>query len=98
MDNNCLYTLGIYHSVFHLLDLLGLHTIFVNREPTFERLTVEFLSSLIYIVSPNTASTVGIVKFRIFAVEYEYSTNKLAGLLEIPHGEGAICETPLDSN
>jgi hypothetical protein len=63
VDDNCPYTLGIYHSIFHLLDFLGLHTIFVNREPTFERLTVEFLSSLIYTVSPNTASTVGTVKF-----------------------------------
>ena len=32
------------------------------------------------------------------AVEYEFSTNELAGLLGIPHGEGAICEAPLDSS
>ena len=61
VDDNCLYTLGIYHSIFYLLDNLGLHSIFSNKEPTFERLTIEFLSSLIYIVNPNTASTIGTV-------------------------------------
>lgn len=77
-----------------MLDFLGLNTIFVNREPTFERLTVEFLSSLIYTVSPNTASTIGTVKFRMFTVDYEFSTNELAGMLGITHGERAICEAP----
>ncbi|KAI5444245.1 hypothetical protein KIW84_012750 [Lathyrus oleraceus] len=48
--------------------------------------------------SPNTTSTVGTVKIQMFAVEYEFSTNELAGLLGIPHGEGAIYEAPLDSN
>jgi len=97
VDENCLYTLGIYHSIFHLLDNLGLHNFFSNKEPTYERLTIEFLSSLIYIVNPNTASTVGTVRFRMFAVEYEFSTDELASLLGIPHGEDAICEAPLDS-
>ena len=97
VDENCLYTLGIYHSIFHLLDNLGLHNFFSNKEPTYERLTIEFLSSLIYIVNPNTASTVGTVRFRMFAVEYEFSTDELASLLGIPHGDGAICEAPLDS-
>ena len=74
-----------------------MHDIFTRKEPTFERLTREFLSSLIYLVHPDTASTVGTVKFRLFNVEYEYSTDELAALLGIPHGDGAICETPLDS-
>lgn len=97
VDDNCLYALGIYHSVFNLLDFLGLHNIFINQEPTYERLTTEFLSSLIYTVSPNTASTVGTVIFRLFGIEYEFSTDDLAGLLGIPHREGAICEAPLDA-
>ena len=75
-----------------------MHDIFARREPTYERLTKEFLSSLIYTVSPNTASTIGTVKFRMFNVEYEYTTDALAELLDMPHGEGFICETPLDSD
>ena len=62
IDTECLYTLGIYDSVFHMLDTLGLHDIFARREPTYERLTKEFLSSLIYIVCPNIASTIDTVK------------------------------------
>ena len=98
VDKDCLYALGLYHSVSDMLDTLGLHDIFARKEPTFERLTREFLSSLIYIVSPNTASTVGTVKFRMFNVEYEYTTDELAAMLGIPHGDGAICEAPLDSD
>lgn len=96
VDEDCLYTLGTYHSVFHMLDNLGLHDIFANKEPTYDRLTREFLSSLFYTVHPGTASTIGTVCFRIFNVEYEYTTDALAGLLGMPYGEGAICETPLD--
>ncbi|CAI8611263.1 unnamed protein product [Vicia faba] len=98
IDTYCLYTLGIYHSVFHMLDTLGLHDIFARREPTYERLTKEFLCILIYTVSPNTASTIAMVKFRIFNVEDEYTTDVLAELLDMPHGKGFICETPLDSD
>lgn len=28
IDENCLYSLSIYHSVFYMLDNLGLHDIF----------------------------------------------------------------------
>ena len=70
VDEDYLYTIGLYHSIFHMLDILGLHDIFARKEPTFERLTREFLSSLIYIVNPNTASTVSTMKFQMFNVEY----------------------------
>jgi hypothetical protein len=33
----------------------------------------------------------------MFNVEYEYTTDALAGLLGMPYGECAICETPLDA-
>ena len=98
IDENCLYSLGIYHSVFFLLDKIGMHDIFATQAPTYPRLTFEFLSSLIYNVSPNTASTVGGVKFRMFNVEYDYSTDGLAAMLGLPYGDGAICEAPLDTD
>jgi hypothetical protein len=97
VDEDCLYTLGTYHSVFHMLDNVGLHDIFASKSPTYDTLTREFLSSLIYIVHPGTASTVGTVYFRMFNVEYEYITDALTGLLGMPYGDGAICETPLDA-
>lgn len=56
------------------------------------------MSSLIYNIIPNTASTVGTVKFRMFNMEYEYTTDCLACLLEFPHGESVVCETPINSN
>ena len=80
-----------------MLDTLGLHDIFASKAPTYDRLTRQFLSSLIYTVYPDTASTIGTVCFRMFNVEYEYTTDALAGLLGMPYGEGAICETPLDA-
>ena len=68
IDEDCLYNLGIFHSVCYMLDNLGLHDIFIKMEPTFEYL--EFLSFLIYNVHPKTAGTCGTVQFRMFNVEY----------------------------
>lgn len=97
IDEDCLYNLGIYQSVCYMLDNLGLHDVFIKKEPRFEYLTREFLSSLIYNVHPNTASTCVTIQFRMINVEYQYTNVELTCLLEIPYGEGAICETPLDS-
>ena len=80
-----------------MLDNLGLHDIFIRKEPIFEYLTREFLSSLIYNGHPNTGSTSGTIQFRMFNVEYQYTTDELVGLLYFPYGEDALCETPLDS-
>lgn len=86
------------HSVVFMLDNLNLYDIFVCREPTFERLTCEFLSSRIYLVSPHTSNTVDTVNFRMFNCEYEYTIDALADLLGFPFEEGAICEAPLETN
>lgn len=69
-----------------------------RRDHIYERLAREFLSSLIYNVSPNIASIAGAIKFRMFNVEYEYSTNQLAKLLHIPYREGVLCEAPLETD
>lgn len=39
IDEDCLYNFGIYHSVCYMLDNLGLHDIFIKKDPTFEYLT-----------------------------------------------------------
>lgn len=77
-----------------MLDNLGLHDIFERKEPTYGRLTPKFLSSLIYNISPNTASTVGIVKFRMFNMEYEYTIDYLVGLLGFFHGKMLFVRNP----
>lgn len=98
IDEDELNSLGIRHSVVYMLDNLNLHDIFVRREPTFERLTREFFSSLIYLISPHTASTIDTVKFRMFNFEYKYTTDALAGLLGFPFGEGALFKAYLETN
>lgn len=84
VNNANLHKLGIYHSVYYLFESVSLLNFMERRDHTYEHLTREFLSSLIYNVSPNTASTPGTIEFHMFNVEYEYSTNQLAELLHIP--------------
>ncbi|PNX77931.1 hypothetical protein L195_g033904, partial [Trifolium pratense] len=45
-------------------------------------------SSLSYIAVRNSASIVGIVKFRMFNQKYEFSIN---------HGDGVDCEAPIET-
>lgn len=70
IDDNCLYSLGIYDCVYYLLRNLGLQHLFNHRDNTYENLTRDFLSSLMYTIKPNTSSTVGTIKFRMFNMEY----------------------------
>lgn len=71
--------------------------LFNHRDNTYENLTREFLSSLMFSIRPNTVGTVGTIKFHMFNVEYEFTNHQLAGLLGFPHGEGVLCEAPLDN-
>lgn len=69
-----------------------------QRDHTYEHLTREFFSSLIYNIGPNIASTAGTIKLYMFNEEYEYSTNQLAELLHISYGEGVLCEAPFETD
>ena len=40
----------------------------------------------------------GTLQFRLFNMEYQYTIDDLPGWLGIPHGEGVLCEAPLDSD
>lgn len=73
IKNNCLY-LGIYNCVYYLLESLNLQHLFNHRDNTYETLTKEFLSSLMYTIRPNIVSTVGTIKFHMFNMEYEFTT------------------------
>lgn len=81
-----------------MLDRLSLTHFYAHRDPTYVSLTLEFLSSLAYTIQSWTANTVGTIKFYMFNREYEFNLNQMTDLLQFPHIEGVICETPLDTN
>lgn len=98
VDNACLQKLGIHNSVYYLVETLGLQNLFQRRDHTYMNLTREFLSSLIYYVNPNIESTADTLKFRMFNIEYEYTTKLIAELLSFPHREGVTCEAPIETD
>lgn len=85
-------------SIYFMLGRLGLSHFYACGDVTYVKLTREFHNSLTYSVKPDTASTIGTVKFRMFNREFKYSTDRLVDLLNIPYGEGVIYETPLDTD
>ena len=76
-----------------MLGRLGLTHFCARRDPTYVRLTLEFLSSLVYTTQSWTAST---ISFYMFNKEYQFNLKRSAELLQFLYGEGVICETPLD--
>lgn len=80
-----------------MLGILGLSHFLTRREPTYTILTREFLSSFSYTIIPNSASTLGTVKFRMFNWEYEYSLDAKADLFHFSRGNGVVCEAPIDT-
>lgn len=82
VDDSCLRTLGLYDSVHWMINMLGLSHFYARKDPTYIRLTLEFLSSLIYTTKIMTASTVGTVSFHIFNKEYQFSLDQVTDLLQ----------------
>lgn len=78
-----------------MLDRLSLKNLYAHRDLTYASLTFEFLSSLVYTTNSWTSSIIGTAKFRMCI---RFNFNQIADLLQFPHGEGVICETPLDTN
>lgn len=69
-DEHCLYALGIQDSVNYMLDILNLNYFLSLKDPVYAQLTLEFLSSLIFSLTPNTNCSSGTVQFSLFNVEY----------------------------
>jgi hypothetical protein len=90
----CLKQLGLYQSVGYLINALNLDYFLSQSNSTFVQLTQEFLSSLIISITPNTQSSTGIVRFRMFNKEYQFNFNQLADLCRFPHGDNVACEVP----
>lgn len=97
-DDSCLRSLRLYDSVYQMLDRLSLTNFYACRDPTYVSLTLDFLKSLVYTINSWTISPIDTVKFRMFNKEYEFILNQMDDLLQFPHGEGVICEIPLDTN
>lgn len=81
--------------MYYLVETLSLQNLFEHRDHTYMNLTLEFLSLLIYYTVPNSASTVGTVKFRMFNIKYTYITDQIAELLSFPYRKDVPCEAPL---
>lgn len=79
-----------------MLDRVGLTHFYERKDPTYVRLTLEFLSSLSYTTHLISSNSTGSVSFRMFHKEYTYDQNAITDMLHFPYGEGVICETPLD--
>src|ERR1051325_9503177 len=76
VDTECLRDLGLLEGVQYLLRNVNLWTLCSQPQPTYENLTLEFLSSFCYI-TPNglTNQLSGVARFSIFGTDYEFSQN-----------------------
>lgn len=90
----CLIILGILDSVNHMLNTLSLNYFLSFKDPVYVQLTLEFLSSLILNLIPNTGCSSGTIQFCLFNVEYAFSFDQLADLLQFPYGDDVVCEVP----
>lgn len=97
-NDSFLHSLGLYDSVYWMLDRLSLTHFYACRDPTYVSLALEFLSSLTYTTNSWTASTVGTIKFCMFNRKCEFNLNQMVDLLQLPHGEGVIFKTPMDTD
>ena len=80
-DDSRLHSLGLYDSIYWMLDRLSLTHFYAHRDPTYVSLTLEFLSSLVYTTNSWTVNTIDIVKFHMFNREYDFNLNQMADLL-----------------
>lgn len=86
-DESRLRSLGLLSSVHWMLNKLELTYICGLSDPTYVKLTLEFLSSFGYYTPMVSHNTVGTTKFRIFNKEYEFSQDHITHILHFPHGD-----------
>ncbi|KAI5403249.1 hypothetical protein KIW84_050722 [Lathyrus oleraceus] len=77
--------LGLRQSVLYLLNQIGWETSPIRRQfVTYRRLTLEFLSSLIYLPSHGKGISRGFIQFRMFNMEYQFNIQDFTNLLGFP--------------
>ena len=89
IDNDCLTELRLSDGVEWMLNNSSLMQLCTNPQPTYEALTLEFLSSFSYITPPGaTQFLTGVATFRTFGTEYSLNQTQIARILGFRHGEG----------
>lgn len=77
-----------------MLSTLNLNYFLSFKDTIYAQLTLEFLSSLIFSLAPNTNCSSGTVQFRLFNIEYAFTFAQLTDLLQLPHGNDIVSEVP----
>lgn len=95
-DKPCLRRLGLLGSVHWILDRLDLTHLCSLNDATYEKLTLEFLSSFTYYTPMVDQYSFGTVRFRMFNVDYKLSQDTLGDMLHFPHGNGIDYACPLE--
>ena len=79
----------------------GLHHITTMNLPTYEPLTLEFLSFFAYHTPPTPEAgkyLIGAATFRLFNTEYTMNQETLIRILHFHHGEGVEYRIPNDED
>lgn len=95
-DESCLCKLGLLGNVQWILDRLDLTHLCSLNDATYERLTLEFLSSFTYYTPMVDQYSSSMVRFIIFNRDYELSQDTLGDMLYFPHGNGIAYACPLE--
>lgn len=86
--------LGIRDNVMFLLNQIGWDNFTVRRRfSSYFRLTLEFLSSLIYLPNHGFGLNRGLITFRMFGIEYLYNHKEMAELIGCPNGPDVFTVT-----
>ena len=98
MCSQTLSQLGLTDEVYRMLHVLGILEFMQHETPTFERITLEFLSSIECKLKPTwdgiTQMHTGTLTFRLFNVERHLTLEELGGILHLPvFGPKVIPET-----
>lgn len=81
--------MGLSDGVEWMLNNSSLTQLCTNLQPTYEAMTLEFLSSFSYITPPGaTQFLTGVSIFRMFGTEYSLDQTQIARMLGFRHGEG----------
>jgi len=81
-DETCLRTLGLFDSVNWMFNQIGWGHFLTLRHPTYERITLEFLSSLTYTYAHRVRHGFGGTSFRLFGQDFLLNHNEIGNLLQ----------------
>lgn len=93
-DGLTMTKLGIRDSVIFLLNQIGWDNFDIKRRfSSYRRLTLEFLSSLVYLPNHGFGFNRGLITFRMFGIEYRYNYREMTELLGCPNGPDVFTVT-----